>query len=72
MPKITPEFLKNMEDVLNLYEKPYDSNEPVLCFDEKSKQLIADTRPVQAAKEGKPKRRDYEYKETVREIFSLP
>lgn len=70
MPKITPEFLKNMEDVLNLYEKPYDSNEPVLCFDEKSKQLIADTRPVQAAKEGKPKRQDYEYKRNgTRNIF---
>jgi hypothetical protein len=70
MPKITPEFLKNMEDVLNLYEKPYDSNEPVLCFDEKSKQLIADTRPTQAAKEGRPKRRDYEYKRNgTRNIF---
>lgn len=70
MPKITPEFLTNMEDVLNLYEKPYDSNEPVLCFDEKSKQLIMDTRPVQAAKEGKPKRKDYEYKRNgTRNIF---
>jgi len=70
MPKITPEFLKNMEDVLTLYEKPYDKKEPVLCFDEKSKQLIRDTRKTKSAKEGKPKRRDYEYKRNgTRNIF---
>jgi hypothetical protein len=70
MPKITPEFLKNMEDVLILYEKPYDKKEPVLCFDEKSKQLIKDTRKTKSAREGKPKRRDYEYKRNgTRNIF---
>lgn len=62
MPKITPEFLKHMEDVPNLYEKPYDVKNPVLCFDEKSKRLIMDTRPVQAVKEERSKRQDYEYK----------
>ena len=59
-----------MEDVLDLYEKPYNAKEPVICFDEKSKQLIADTREIQLAKEGKPKRRDYEYKRNgTRNIF---
>ena len=70
MPKITPEFIKNMEDVLDLYTKPYDKKDPVICFDEKSKQLIADTRSVKKAKKGKPLRRDYEYKRNgTRNIF---
>ena len=70
IPKITEEFKKRMEDVLDLYEKTYDAKEPVICFDEKSKQLIADTREIQPAKEGKPKRRDYEYKRNgTRNIF---
>lgn len=50
-----------MEDVLDLYGKPYNQKEPVLCFDEKSKQLIKDTRPVRQTQSGKPRRRDYEY-----------
>lgn len=59
-----------MEDVLDVYEKPYNPKEPVICFDEKSKQLIADTRAIQSAKEGRPKRRDYEYKRNgTRNIF---
>ena len=39
MPKITPSFIERMEDVLELYAKPYDPEEPVICFDEKSKEL---------------------------------
>ena len=62
VPKITPEFILRMEDVLDLYEKPYDVKEPVLCIDEKSKQLIEETRAAQDTKVGKPRRKDYEYK----------
>ncbi len=51
IPNITPEFIERMENVLDLYEKPYDVKEPMLCIDEKSKQLIEDTRSVQQAKE---------------------
>jgi hypothetical protein len=59
-----------MEDILELYAKPYDTHEPVLCFDEKSKQLLKDTRPVKHTKEGKPRRRDYEYERNgTRNIF---
>lgn len=61
VPTITEEFKKRMEDILDLYAKPYDSREPVLCFDEKSKQLLKDTRPIKHTREGKPRRRDYEY-----------
>lgn len=59
-----------MEDILELYGKPYDPNEPVICTDEKSKQLLSDTRPVEEAKEGRPRHRDYEYKRHgTRNIF---
>ena len=34
-----------MEDVLDLYAEPYDPDRPVVCFDETSTQLLADTRP---------------------------
>lgn len=51
-----------MEDVLDLYAKPYDPNEPVLCFDEKSKQLLKDIRTRIPCKEGISAKRDYEYK----------
>ncbi len=51
-----------MEDVLTLYAKAYNVREPVLCFDEKSKQLIEDTRTCIPTKEGRVRRRDYEYK----------
>jgi len=62
IPKLTPEYIQHMEDVLDLYEKPYDPLEPVLCFDEKSKELREDTRKTKPAKRGKVRRRDYEYK----------
>ena len=59
-----------MEQVLTLYAKPYDPNEPVLCFDEKSKQLIEDTRVLVHTREGKVRRRDYEYRRHgTRNIF---
>ena len=34
-----------MEDLLDLYDEPYDSRRPVVCFDETSTQLLAETRP---------------------------
>jgi len=59
-----------MEDVLNLYEKPYDSTEPVICVDEKSKQLIQDTRKSTKAEKNRLKRFDYEYRRNgTRNIF---
>lgn len=62
IPKLTTEFKKKMLDVLKVYERPYDPNYPVVCLDEKSKQLIKDTRNPIAAKMGRPARADYEYK----------
>ena len=51
-----------MEDVLELYAEPYDPERPVVCFDEKSLQLLAETRPPLPVAPGEPARQDYEYK----------
>jgi hypothetical protein len=51
-----------MEDVLDLYAEPYDPRRPMICFDEKSKQLIAETRTPLPPKPGQVARYDYEYK----------
>ena len=51
-----------MEDVLDLYEKPYDPKQPLVCFDEGLKQLIEETRPRISAKPGRRERYDYEYR----------
>jgi len=54
-------FVAHMEQVLEVYKRPYDAEHPVVCMDEQPKQLIAEaTRPVPAAP-GRPARIDYEY-----------
>lgn len=50
-----------MEDVLDVYERPYDPHLPVVCMDETSLQLLGDTRPTIAAAPGQVMREDYEY-----------
>ena len=50
-----------MEDVLDCYEQVYNPKEPVVCFDETSKQLIAETRIPLPMKSGQVMRYDYEY-----------
>lgn len=50
-----------MEDVLAVYKRPYDPRQPVVCFDEKSKQLVGElARPIPAAP-GRVEAYDYEY-----------
>jgi hypothetical protein len=51
-----------MEDVLDVYTRPYDPRRPQVCLDEASKQLLADTRTPQPVAPGHPARADYEYK----------
>jgi hypothetical protein len=51
-----------MEDILEVYQRPYDPQRPLVCLDETSKQLIAETRVPIAAKPGRPGRHDYEYR----------
>ncbi len=50
-----------MEDVLAVYERPYDPARPVVCLDETSRQLLADARPPLPPAPGRPARRDPEY-----------
>ena len=50
-----------MEDVLEVYHRPHDPTCPVVCLDESSKQLVAETRQPIPAKPGSPARHDYEY-----------
>jgi len=50
-----------MEDVLDLYAETYDPAYPTVCFDETSKQLVAETRLPLPMVPGKPERVDYEY-----------
>jgi hypothetical protein len=61
IPEVTQEFVNRMEHILDLYAKPYNPLEPIVCVDEKSKQLIENTRKSKPMKAGKPKRTDYEY-----------
>jgi hypothetical protein len=59
-----------MEDVLDLYEEPYDPQRPVVCFDETSKQLVAEKRSPIPAKPGRLERFDYEYQRNgTRNLF---
>ena len=50
-----------MEDVLAIYEKPYNPAQPVVCLDEKPISLHADVRPPKSAKPGKLAKQDNEY-----------
>ncbi|TAN35396.1 IS630 family transposase [Patescibacteria group bacterium] len=62
VPTLTPQFIERMEALLTLYAKPYSPDQPVICFDEKSKALRADVRPLIPATVSMPRKRDYEYK----------
>jgi hypothetical protein len=50
-----------MEDVLEVYTRPYDARFPQVCLDEKSKQLVGEVREPLAVCPGRPARYDYEY-----------
>jgi hypothetical protein len=61
-----------MERVLEVYERPADPGHPVICFDEKSKQLIGEVRSPIPMKAGSPRRRDCEYKRRgTRNLFVM-
>lgn len=59
-----------MEDVLEVYKRPYDPQRPVLCMDEMPKQLLAQTRDPLPFLPGQPAKEDYEYKRNgVADLF---
>jgi transposase len=61
VPELSDEYIANMEDVLETYERPYDPQEPVVCLDEKPVTLHAEVRQPSAAEPGREARRDSEY-----------
>ena len=54
-------YWERMNDVLEVYERPYNPQEPVVCLDEKPVVLHRDVRPAAAAEPAQPAKRDYEY-----------
>jgi hypothetical protein len=58
---MTSDFIWHMEDVLDVYEQPYDPKRPVICFDERPCQLIGDVIVPIPIKPGSPKKEHYEY-----------
>jgi hypothetical protein len=50
-----------MEDVLSVYTRPHDPDRPLVCLDETSKQLVAESRSPMAVRPGSPTRVDYQY-----------
>ena len=61
MAELDGAYIEKMEDVLAIYERPYDPAEPVVCVDEKPVSLRADVRPPVPAKPGKHAKQDNEY-----------
>src|SRR5437764_5099824 len=58
---LNDDYIAKMEDVLEVYERPYDPQQPVICVDEKPVTLHADVRPTSPARPGREARRDNEY-----------
>ena len=59
--ELDADYIARMEDVLALYEQPYNPTEPVVCLDEKPVGLHAEVRPPRPARPGHLAKRDSEY-----------
>jgi len=69
-PEANAEFVWHMEDVLDVYTRPYDPTRPQVCLDEASRQLLSEVTPPQPVAPGVPAREDYEYeREGVCNLF---
>jgi hypothetical protein len=70
IPEASAEFVAKMEDVLDVYQRPYDPLNPVVCIDETNKQLIIETRiPCEP---GQPEKVDSEYERNgVADVFMI-
>jgi hypothetical protein len=62
IPKASAEYVACMEDVLDVYELPYDPLRPLVCYDEWRRALLGETRNSLPAQAGRRKRVDYEYR----------
>lgn len=71
-PKANAAFVAAMEDVLEVYHRRHDPARPLVCLDETSKQLVAETRAPLSVRTGQPARFDYEYKRNgVANLFMM-
>ena len=61
MAELDEEYIRKMENVMKVYERPYNPAQPVICFDEKPVTLHDDVRPPRPAAPGKVAKRDSEY-----------
>jgi DDE superfamily endonuclease len=59
--ELTAEYRRRMYELLDLYARPHDPREPVICLDEKCKQLLRQTRQPLPAKPATLVKEDYEY-----------
>lgn len=62
IPEVNAEYVLRMEDLLDLYNEPYDPKRPVVCFDECSYQLVEEVRLPLPPEPEQPERYDFEYK----------
>ena len=61
-----------MEDILDVYQRPYDPLQPLVCMDEMSKPLIDETRVPLPIMPGQPEKYDYEYeRKGVNNVFMV-
>lgn len=64
--------MARMEDVIEVYHRPYDEKRPLICIDESSKQLVSEVRAPLPVRPGAVARHDYEYKrEGVANLFMV-
>ena len=71
-PTASAAFVCHLEDVLEVYHRPFDPQRPVVCLDETTKQLVSETRTPLPAAAGRPVSYDYEYKrQGVASLFLL-
>lgn len=69
-PEANADFVWHMEDILDVYRRPYDPERPLICLDETSRQVVAETRAPLPAAPGHPARHDPEYaREGVVNLF---
>ena len=71
-PEQSAEFVARMEDLLDLYQRPFDPRRPLVCIDELPKQLVSEARVPRPPAPGRPARYDYEYRrEGVANMFLI-
>ena len=69
-PKESAEFVANMEDILDIYEMPYNPELPVVCMDEKPYQCLGNSREPLPMRPGDNQKIDSEYvREGICSIF---